>query len=283
MARQRIIKPEFFRDRKIAKMGPIPALVYQALWITADDGGNAPAAPDLLKGEMFARWALTTSDIALATVALHEASMSLMYSNGDELFAHLPNFAKHQKINNPSKFRHDLGEPVSDVIAALSEWLPKDEKEQPTVALHEASSPNTITNTNTIPNTIQITNSSDSKKKRKPKPDHSEHFAAFWNAYPKKVGKLKAIQKYDIAVTRVDQNGADPHAVILQAVERYAVSAKTKESRFILNPETWLNQGRWMDVERDESHVNTAPMSEGDRILEEIRKKNKEDAHNAQP
>jgi len=51
--RARWLKPEFFRDRKMAALGVGPALLYAALWVSADDGGVAPCDPDRLKGELF--------------------------------------------------------------------------------------------------------------------------------------------------------------------------------------------------------------------------------------
>jgi len=56
MARARWLKPEFFEDRKMAEIGPVGALVYQALWCLADDTGVALCDPELLKARMFSRW-----------------------------------------------------------------------------------------------------------------------------------------------------------------------------------------------------------------------------------
>ena len=43
--RARWLKPEFFTDKKIGQLDPVTALVYQALWCWADDGGTAQADP----------------------------------------------------------------------------------------------------------------------------------------------------------------------------------------------------------------------------------------------
>lgn len=110
MARQRTVRPEFFRDRKIAQLGPVPALVYQALWCLADDGGVARCDPDMVYGEMFLRWPnFTVNSVTDALERLREASRITPYVVGDDWFCEIPNFTHHQNINNPSKFRYPRG------------------------------------------------------------------------------------------------------------------------------------------------------------------------------
>lgn len=69
----------------------------------------------------------------------------------------------------------------------------------------------------------------------------SSDFDLFWQAYPKKVGK-EAARK---AFSRVKA----PLESLLTAIERQKCGNQwTKENgRFVPNPATWLNQGRWED------------------------------------
>lgn len=71
-----------------------------------------------------------------------------------------------------------------------------------------------------------------------------ERFAAFWAAYPRKVGKDAAWRSWqkrrpDVAMT----------ADMLSAIERQKSWTQWREDggRFIPNPATWLNEGRWQD------------------------------------
>lgn len=75
-----------------------------------------------------------------------------------------------------------------------------------------------------------------SEKKRK-----NDSFTVFWDAYPRKVGKEAA--KKAFAKVSVDLD------TLLAALERQKNSAQWVEDggRFIPNPSTWLNQGRWED------------------------------------
>ena len=78
-------------------------------------------------------------------------------------------------------------------------------------------------------------------------------FDAFWSAYPKKVGKQAAIKSYEKALKLTDAD------TILKAIERQKKSEQwTRDNgRYIPNPTTWLNQGRWDDVtERDAGQDN---------------------------
>lgn len=118
--RARWLKPEFFRDRKIGPLGPTTALVYQVLWIVADDGGTAPCDTDRLKAEMFLLWPdVTVEVIEQALAALESVKRIRRYKAGDDTYARIDNFPKHQKVHNPSKFRYpQLGEAVTPNTAA---------------------------------------------------------------------------------------------------------------------------------------------------------------------
>jgi hypothetical protein len=101
-----MVKPEFFRDKKIASLGPVAALVFEALWCLADDGGVAPGDPERIHGEMFVWWEAINLDSVRKAVGLLEGSGRIrLYKVGDEQWAEIPNFLKHQIISHPSRFR----------------------------------------------------------------------------------------------------------------------------------------------------------------------------------
>lgn len=88
-------------------------------------------------------------------------------------------------------------------------------------------------------------------------------FDRFWKAYPKKVGKKAARQAFERAVkvrgaghrkSGTGDRGSgtgdpSPAEVMIAAVERQKASRQWQRDagRFIPNPATWLNQGRWED------------------------------------
>ncbi len=77
------------------------------------------------------------------------------------------------------------------------------------------------------------------KKDVSPKPPAG--FDLFWQAYPKKVGKEAARKAFDRVKVPVE--------TLLAAIERQKGGRQWQEDggRFIPNPATWLNQGRWED------------------------------------
>lgn len=70
---------------------------------------------------------------------------------------------------------------------------------------------------------------------------HSEAFAAFWSAYPRKEGKLAAEKAWLAAIRKV------PVADLQKAVEDYAFENRVRARKYLPHPATWLNQGRWLD------------------------------------
>lgn len=72
----------------------------------------------------------------------------------------------------------------------------------------------------------------------------TKEFIAFWQAYPRKVGKAAAWKAWK------RPNGTRPKLdTIIRAIERQKRSSQWQENggRFIPHPATWLNQGRWDD------------------------------------
>lgn len=105
--RGRWLKPEFFTDKKMGALGPICALVYQAIWVSADDSGMAMCDPELLKGQMFARWPdITVEGIQGALTELSLSARVKLYKGGDDIFAQVIRWKENQPINRPSKFTY---------------------------------------------------------------------------------------------------------------------------------------------------------------------------------
>lgn len=73
--------------------------------------------------------------------------------------------------------------------------------------------------------------------------DFAAGFAAFWAAYPVKVGKLKARQAAYTAARRREWPGWD---AVMQAVELQKQTPRWRGGT-IPNPSTWFNGGRWED------------------------------------
>ena len=71
----------------------------------------------------------------------------------------------------------------------------------------------------------------------------SSAFDAFWQSYPRKVGKGAAIRSFE------RQHGAAHLDAILAAIQWQAQSEQWRRDggQYIPHPATWLNQQRWLD------------------------------------
>jgi hypothetical protein len=73
------------------------------------------------------------------------------------------------------------------------------------------------------------------------KRDEPEGFAAFWMAYPRKIGKGAAVKAYAKAL-----KDATP-AQLLAAASEFARERAGQDEKFTPHPSTWLNAQRWED------------------------------------
>lgn len=74
-----------------------------------------------------------------------------------------------------------------------------------------------------------------------PPADAADEFDQWYARYPKKEAKENARK----AFTKARKSAS--LEVLLEGLERYAVSVKGKERQFIALPGSWLNAGRWQD------------------------------------
>ena len=99
---------------------------------------------------------------------------------------------------------------------------------------------NTQSNSNSKSNS-QSKSQSQSNSQSNAQSNRSADFERFWNSYPRKVGKQAARRAFEQAEIPVDR--------LLAALERQrgAPQWQRDNGRYIPNPATWLNEGRWED------------------------------------
>ena len=69
-------------------------------------------------------------------------------------------------------------------------------------------------------------------------------FDLFWEEYPKKVGKDDARRAFEKAITKTTLL----EMLTAIATQRHSRQWQEDGGKYIPNPSTWLNQGRWQDV-----------------------------------
>jgi hypothetical protein len=103
MARNRMLRKEFFRDSKIGSLPFGARLLFQSLWIAADDRGNCIGDPRLIRGEAFPFDDLPVQTVVEWLDLLASLGMIVAYEAAGEKYLHIKNFLVHQKIDHPSK------------------------------------------------------------------------------------------------------------------------------------------------------------------------------------
>lgn len=97
MARIRSIKPDFFTSEDIVSRSPLARLLYIATWLEADREGRFVWKPKTLKLRYLPG---DECDIDAIANELIDAGLIVLYKVGDQQFAEIPSFTRHQVINN---------------------------------------------------------------------------------------------------------------------------------------------------------------------------------------
>jgi uncharacterized phage protein (TIGR02220 family) len=99
VARIRTIKPEFFKDEKVADLDPEVRLLFIGLWTLADRKGILEDRPRWIKAELFPYQ--SDFDITLSLLKLAQAKMCIRYTADDgSKLIFITNFLEHQRPNN---------------------------------------------------------------------------------------------------------------------------------------------------------------------------------------
>jgi len=100
MARIRTIKPEFWTDDAITECSTSARLLFIGMWNFSDDNGNIDRSAKQLKMKIFPADSIDTEPLVQELI---EQNLVIEYMANDCLFLHIRGFAKHQKIDRPSK------------------------------------------------------------------------------------------------------------------------------------------------------------------------------------
>lgn len=132
----------------------------------------------------------------------------------------------------------------------------------PVQQVHPISSSNSPMNS---PITPPTPSRPPAKKNKTPEP--TPEFLAFWDVYPRRVGKDPALRAWATAISRA------PAEAIIWGAESYARSCESNgtESQYIKHPGPWLNDSRWTDEPEQDSNLTMLA-----RLVAEARSQPKE-------
>ena len=107
MARNRIIKPEFWADAKVGRLSFGARLLYIAMWNFSDDYGTISASPRRLLGEAFENDESVTLENVIGWLKeIESQGMIRKYTAKDKDWYEIPKFNDHQKGFNKSARRN---------------------------------------------------------------------------------------------------------------------------------------------------------------------------------
>jgi len=103
MARQRMVKPEFFDSESLGVCSIAARLAFIGLWVEADDFGRLKWQPTRLKTRIFPYDRMTASKFAGLVAELESAGCVEFYEVDGERYMDVPNFSVYQTVQRPSK------------------------------------------------------------------------------------------------------------------------------------------------------------------------------------
>ncbi|MDR1630056.1 MAG: hypothetical protein LBS36_07590 [Oscillospiraceae bacterium] len=248
--RTRSIKPSFFNNEILGDLPSLTRLLFIGLWCMADREGRLEDRPKRIKKELLGYDDLNAEDVNGMLQELHNNGFIVRYNMQNKNYIQIVKFSKHQnphirekdsEIPPPLVNYKDEACVTGDACTVLiPDNNEKSTEEAPLVPDYLLPTTDHCIPTPSDTHVHEGTpESSNAKKETKQK-----RFDLFWMAYPKKVGKKEALKAWDKA--KVDSALFDK---IMTAIGRARATEQWRRDggRWIPNPSTWLNQGRWDD------------------------------------
>lgn len=221
MARNRMIRPEFWEDTIMSELSPLTRLFYIALWNFADDEGYIKNNHKWLKIKCLPYDKVDISELIKELVNHDRIAIS-----GEVIF--IKNFTKYQKINKPqpstlsqefkdSRNVHGMVRECERTKREEEEEIEEEEEEEEEMC--------------------------------------KEDFARFWEIYPNKKNRKKAEEKF------LKLNNSLLPEILSSLQKQIQCEAWARDGgKFIPHPTTWLNGERWKDdIEIRINPITTLP------------------------
>lgn len=213
----RILKESIRVSESIDKLSWFEEVLFYRLIVSCDDFGRYDGRPAIIKNMLFPlKEKLTTQTVLNAINNLASAELVVLYEFEGKPYLYLPGWNEHQTVRAKKSKYPAPGDSVK-TSANICKQMHAD-----------------------VP-VIQSNTESNSLSESESNSERAGAFERFWAVYPKKVGKEAARRAF--AKVRV------PTESLIAAVEAQKRSLQwgKENGRFIPNPATWLNQGRWED------------------------------------
>lgn len=126
MARNRIIKPEFFTSEKLSSISELSNLFFIGILIHCDDYGVCINNNRRLIGDIFPlRESITEKDIEKAKQELLKIRVLVAVEKDEKKYLIVKNWKEHQKVEKPSKRRFLNDDEIDGFLKTLPDTLPE--------------------------------------------------------------------------------------------------------------------------------------------------------------
>lgn len=251
MPRIRSIKPEFWSSPQIGQLDPYWRLLFIAMWNWADDYGRGTCEPRELMGFAFPHDdEMTVGEFRRGLGGIHRVFGVKFYRVAGRSYYLIPTWEKHQKIDKrakgskyPAPEEGQPFDPVSWQVTSVSENPAEHSEESPESSMGHTE-PSTLEQGNRgTGEQGKNTCSSNDEREREPANHYPKAFEDWWDRYPKKVGKRKALAEWRRATKRIDPETLNEKTNMFAAFHAHEGTDK----QYIPNPTTWLNRDGWDD------------------------------------
>jgi hypothetical protein len=261
MARTRSIKPSFFDNEILGDLPPLTRLLFIGLWGIADREGRLEDRPKRIKKELLGYDDVSTDEVSGMLQSLHDTGFIIRYATQDKDYIQVINFGKHQNPHVKEKASEIPPPPEEPTYRVYGEDYEEEDEEdgEPDTSTGQVSDKHQTSTGQAPPITGNLSPSTGNlppgqaqacaTEEPEDEPKEAEttsqkRFDLFWAAYPKKVGKKAAQKAWKNAKVNTDLFDK-----IMAAVGRARTTDQwqRENGRYIPNPSTWINQGRWDD------------------------------------
>lgn len=115
MARNRMIKPDFFDDQKLPAASRDARLTYIGMWIQSDDFGVVRGNPTWLRSKIYPHEQISLPVFRKWLSELEKIRRIMPFKWTGELYYYIPTFLTHQKVDRPN-VTHRNPAPPKDLI-----------------------------------------------------------------------------------------------------------------------------------------------------------------------
>lgn len=240
MARIRTIKPDFWTDGAMVKLSPYARLLYIGMWnFTMCDHGHVADDAFKLKLQILP---MDDVDIDALLAEIMDAGRVVRVTDPEgRKYLLIRRFEDHQKIDPRWKTRCPACAQVDSLKPAETPVSFREpQRYSPELPLGRDGKGWEGKNTSPAPASPT------------PKSATAAEFDQWYANYPKKEGKDAARKAFAKA------RKAASLEELIDGLDRYRKATQSSERRFIANPATWLNAGRWQDDYTDAPGQQTA-------------------------